>query len=352
MIHTDSLSRDWIQAVGERLGKVDKALLEKAIRALFLAEQLKVHGLNFLFKGGTSLLIQLPSPQRFSIDVDIVTTGNHAQVAGVLDAIVQGGFFHRWEQDIRVQQQQDLPVEHFKLFYISNFPGLTPENYILLDVIYQEKLPSWTEEKPLVHDWLKPDGEPILLNLSTKAGLLGDKLTAFAPTTTGILYTKNRPLEIIKQLYDIDVLFDQVDDLARVKTVFEQVAAHEIAFRKISIDSAAVLDDAFQASLILCSRDENNPHFQQFKTGMTNIKPHIFHRFMIEDAIVAAAKVMYLTRLLGKGHAGPPERFENAQAVANWEIPTADYNRFNRLRKTNPGAFFYVFKAYQQIYTE
>ena len=41
------------------------------------------------------------------------------------------------------------------------------------------------------------------------------------------------------------------------------------------------------------------------------------------------------------------ERFENAQAVADWEIPTTDYNRFNRLRKTNPGAFFYIFKAYE-----
>lgn len=203
MILADSFSLDWIQSVGERLGKIDKALLEKAIRALFLAEQLKMRDLNFLFKGGTSLLIQLPTPQRFSIDVDIVTTSNRDQLAGVLDTIVSDGFFHRWEEDIRVQQQ-DLPVEHFKLFYVSNFPGLTPENYILLDVIYQDKLPSWTEKKPLIHDWLNTNSDPILLNLSTKAGLLGDKLAAFAPTTTGILYTKNRPLEIIKQLYDIE----------------------------------------------------------------------------------------------------------------------------------------------------
>lgn len=131
MIHTDSLSLGWIQSVGERLGKVDKALLEKAIRALYVAEHLKMLGLNFMFKGGTSLLIQLPTPQRFSIDVDIVTTSNRDQVAEVLDAIVSDGFFHRWEEDIRVQQQPDLPVEHFKLFYVSNFPGLTPENYIL-----------------------------------------------------------------------------------------------------------------------------------------------------------------------------------------------------------------------------
>lgn len=66
MIHPDSLSLEWIQSVATRLGKVDKALLEKAIRALFLAEQLKVRGLDFQFKGGTSLLLQLPIPRRFS----------------------------------------------------------------------------------------------------------------------------------------------------------------------------------------------------------------------------------------------------------------------------------------------
>jgi hypothetical protein len=108
-----------------------------------------------------------------------------------------------------------------------------------------------------------------------------------------------------------------------------------------------VLDDAFQAALTICNRDENDVHFQQFKTGITNIKPHIFHRFIIEDAIVAAAKVMYLTMLLRMGHAGPPARFENAKDVANWEIPTTDYNRFNRLKRTIPEALFYIFKFYQ-----
>ena len=72
MIHPESLSLEWIQSVGTRLGKVDKALLEKAIRALFLEEQLKIRGLDFQFKGGTSLLLHLPTPLRFSIDVDIV----------------------------------------------------------------------------------------------------------------------------------------------------------------------------------------------------------------------------------------------------------------------------------------
>ena len=347
MINPSSLSLPWIQSVAARLGRVDKALLEKAIRALFLTEQLKIHGLDFQFKGGTSLLIQLPIPRRFSIDVDIITTDNRKQLMVVMDALISEGFFNRWEEDVRVPQHQDLPVEHFKLLYTSHFPGFTAENYILLDVIYQQALPIWGEEKPVLHDWLDPVGDPIMINLSTQVGLLGDKLTAFAPTTTGILYTKNRPLEIIKQLYDIGALFDEVSDLATVKSVFEQVANQEITFRGLSISTNEVLEDAFQAALSICDRNEKDPNFQHLKTGITNIKPHIFHRFILDDAIIVASKVMYLTRLLHCGHSGPPERYVRAQAVLDWQIPTMDFNRFNRLKKTNPTAFFYIHQFYK-----
>ncbi len=349
MIHPNSFSVNWIKSVAARLGSVDKALLEKAIRALFLTEQLKISGLNFQFKGGTSLLIQLPTPRRFSIDVDIVTTDNRERLAVIMDTIVSEGLFNRWEEDVRIQHRQDLPVEHFKFFYTSHFPGVTPESYILLDVIYQQALPFWTEEKPVEHDWLEPDGEPTLLRISTQIGLLGDKLTAFAPTTTGILYTKNRPLEIIKQLYDIGALFDYVSDLVMVKSVFEQIATQEIAFRGLSIDPLEVLEDAFHAALTICDRNEKEPNFRHLKTGIKNIKPHIFHRFILDDAIVAASKVMYLAMLLRKGHPGPPQRFEGAQAVLDWEIPTTDYNRFNRFKRTNPEAFFHIFKSYQLL---
>jgi hypothetical protein len=349
MIHPDSLSLEWIQSVGTRLGKVDKALLEKAIRALFLAEQLKVRGLDFQFKGGTSLLLHLTTTRRFSIDVDIVTTASREQLINILSAIANDKLFSRWDEDVRVQQRPDLPFEHFKLFYKSAFPGFTEENYILLDVIYHQKLPTWAELKPATHAWLKIENEPTLLTLSTKEGLLGDKLTAFAPTTTGILYSKNRPLEIIKQLYDIGTLFDQVDDLKIVKSVFEQVASQEISFRKITIGPSEVLNDAFNAALTICDRDEKEPSFQHLKTGITNIKPHIFHRFIIDDAIVAASKVMYLTMLIRKDNGGPPERFNRAQEVLGWGIPSTDFNRFNRFKRTNPEAFFYIFKSYQLI---
>ena len=42
------------------------------IHALYLLEQLKQTGLEFIFKGGTSLILLLERPARFSVDIDII----------------------------------------------------------------------------------------------------------------------------------------------------------------------------------------------------------------------------------------------------------------------------------------
>ena len=48
-------------------------LLENTTGALFLVECLVNEGLNFIFKGGTSLVLLLDPIKRFSVDVDIIT---------------------------------------------------------------------------------------------------------------------------------------------------------------------------------------------------------------------------------------------------------------------------------------
>lgn len=51
----------------------DLQLLEKTIGALYLLENLVNEGLEFIFKGGTSLVLLLNDLKRFSVDVDIIT---------------------------------------------------------------------------------------------------------------------------------------------------------------------------------------------------------------------------------------------------------------------------------------
>ena len=64
---------------------------------------------------------------------------------------------------------------------------------------------------------------PLNVNVPNLEDILGDKLTAFAPNTTGIPYFKKEDsmsMEIIKQLYDIGNLFDVVNELSVIRTTF------------------------------------------------------------------------------------------------------------------------------------
>jgi hypothetical protein len=60
---------------------------------------------------------------------------------------------------------------------------------------------------PVKTSWLVTDQQDIFVNVPSVASIAGDKLTAFAPTTTGILYGKGKEVEIVKQLHDINKLY-------------------------------------------------------------------------------------------------------------------------------------------------
>jgi hypothetical protein len=54
MIRKETYTAEWIQALRVKLGKkVDPKMIEKVINALVLLEQLKMQGLELVFKGGT-----------------------------------------------------------------------------------------------------------------------------------------------------------------------------------------------------------------------------------------------------------------------------------------------------------
>ena len=75
MITNESFTKEWIESFRqqEEYRKIDPALLEKMIHALALVEKLAQHDFEFIFKGGTSLILLLKKPFRFSVDVDIIT---------------------------------------------------------------------------------------------------------------------------------------------------------------------------------------------------------------------------------------------------------------------------------------
>ncbi|MCB0650201.1 MAG: nucleotidyl transferase AbiEii/AbiGii toxin family protein, partial [Saprospiraceae bacterium] len=70
MISNQSLSPEWIKQVSKNNGKADPGLVEKVIRALLLLEGLVESKLDFVFKGGTALMLLLGSTKRLSIDIE------------------------------------------------------------------------------------------------------------------------------------------------------------------------------------------------------------------------------------------------------------------------------------------
>ena len=66
MINKNTYTIEWITDLRNKLGKrIDPKLLEKVIYALTLLEQLQLNNLDFIFKGGTALLLATETPKRF-----------------------------------------------------------------------------------------------------------------------------------------------------------------------------------------------------------------------------------------------------------------------------------------------
>ena len=213
MINKETHTIEWLTSLKDKLGRrVDPKLIEKVIWALTLLEQLKINGLNFTFKGGTELLLATEKPKRFSIDIDIITEHTEKEITAVLQKIVDEQIFLDWEDDNNRKHTPDAPIGYFKTYYKSVVDGnIEP---ILLDLLYTPNPYPQIQELPIKHNWISTSGEENIITMPTFDAILGDKLTAFAPKTTGILYSKNRPVEIIKQLYDIAFLFDNITKIS------------------------------------------------------------------------------------------------------------------------------------------
>jgi hypothetical protein len=145
-----------------------------------------------------------------------------------------------------------------------------------------------------------------MVNIPSKADMLGDKLTVFAPNTTGIPYFKGKKdcsMEIIKQLFDIASLFDVTEDLTVVSETFRKFASVELQYRNLDPENIIlVLDDIYQTSLCICLKGPLKPDtFNLLQMGIKRIRSFIHsEKYNIDSAIINASKVAYLSVLIDK----------------------------------------------------
>lgn len=350
MISKECFTKEWLLGFRKRHKTIDPGILEKMVNALALVETLKLNGLNFIFKGGTSLILLQKEANRFSIDIDIITKAAKEEIEKILTSVCADSHFLRFELQEHRSYKAGVPKAHYKLFYNSEINN--SEFPLLLDILFEENPYHETTEVDINSDFIKIEGDPVKVTVPTVDSILGDKLTAFAPETTGIPFNADKELEIIKQLFDIGKLYDQTENLETVKVSFETIAKKEIEYRKLSIDPNNVLDDIIAISLLFPQRQKGDQHkFEKLLHGTTQINSYLIKdRFRIDEAIEAAGKAAYLAAKIKNNNLDALESFAESKTLDDYLIENTDYNFLNKAtRKLPNNSLFYWYQFVKLI---
>ena len=324
----------------------DPILIEKMIMALTLVENLQLAGLEFIFKGGTSLPLVTGKLNWFSIDIDIVTRPGQ-DIEPSLQYIIRQKVFTTFEENKR---EGDLPVAHYKLFYPSIY---VKEGYVLLDVLYEEIKYEKIMVTGIASPILNLDGEPTIIRCPSPECLLGDKLTAFAPHTTGIQYSRKKELEITKQLFDISILFDIVEDIDVVFRTYKIFSKVELGYRHLDqITPRDAARDTFETSCMIgmydqMGKDKQHTEYYELVSGVTKLRGLVYSGyFSLDVAILCASKAAFISALF-IANKTTINRYhqEMEKDILAWTIKNPDYNKLNKLRKVNVEAFYYFYQA-------
>jgi hypothetical protein len=317
------------------------------VYAFGLLEILCLTNLKFVFKGGTSLIFLLKEPRRFSTDIDILVSSQE-NLDIVMNSLKDHHPFTRFEEQYRKPKGSNIKKRHFKFYYDS--PVLKLEMYILLDVLIEENEYLSTKTFEIKSDFILLESFPTKVSIPKAECLLGDKLAAFAPKTTGILFGKDKSMEIIKQFYDIGVLFEVAEDFDLVLSTYMATVKTEIRYRNLDCSIYDVLSDSFNASLSISSRGKYGyiAEFREFELGIQRIKGHIFYeKFTMEKAVLHACEILYIYARLIKNE--PIHKIDNFEKYKTLLIENPDYNSLNRIKKISLRKFAYVYEAVKSL---
>ena len=366
MIKEHCFEESWLESFRKQKEhkRVDKIILQKMIYALHLLESLKQNGLEFVFKGGTSLVLILEESNRFSIDIDIICNTKKEELESILQKVIDSSQFDSFELDEHRSYKPGIPKAHYRFQFDTKLQG---SGTILLDVLIEDSLYPQLVEVPVKTKWIETDGET-LVSVPSIDSITGDKLTAFAPNTIGIPYFKGKDkapfsLEICKQLFDLSNLFERIENIEEVQKSFEAFARQEIEYRKeITPDSELtpekVLQDTIDTCITIARRgkgtEKEKANFKELQRGITSFGTSYLMtgRFRIDQAIPATARIVYLAAKLLKNDLSPIEYYEG-QDISELTIENPDWNLLNPLkRQPNKSSFYYWYKTIQLLTKE
>ena len=275
----------------------DIHLIERTLFAFGLLEALVKVELDFIFKGGTSLMLLLPKPMRLSTDIDIVVKPGTDVEAYIKKA--SKIFPFRSEEESKRENNGNIEKRHFKFSYESP-TGTGDDLYVLLDILFEDNGYEQIVEREIVNDLLLTEGKNLKVKVPSVDSILGDKMTAFAPHTTGIPLNNGKDMEVMKQFYDVCTLIDVFQDYECLKRTYYRIVATQIAYKKEKIKPKDVLWDTIHTAMNIGSRGRVcEEDFQFLLRGTRALSQHVYESgFSMEKASVMTPKVICMAACL------------------------------------------------------
>ena len=340
MLSKEIFTLEYIRGLQKRYKK-DPGLLERVMYAFGLLEALAQVDLKFIFKGGTSLLLLTEHPLRLSTDIDILVEPGTDVEKFVMEAAKIFPFKYYEKQNRK--GRNNLEKAHYKFMYDS--PILKKDFYILLDIVFMESPYTTLVERKIQNDILLTAGEPSKIVMPSADCILGDKMTAFAPHTTGIPLGIGKELEIMKQLYDVTTLSEIFINQQELWETYDRVAAEEIAFRGIAEDRDSVLRDTIRTAACIIGRGYTDPEeYPMYVEGANALDSHILRgKYNGEMAAINACQVMYLAACVLKRR--PFVKIKNPERYIAETMAKSRYKKLSYIKKHKLEAYGYLVEA-------
>lgn len=345
MLLQENYTAEHIEELRKSTGS-DPSILERTVFAFGLLEALSRVGMPFIFKGGTSLLLLLNRPRRLSTDIDIIVSKG----ADVDSYIEKAGCIFPFigvEENVRKGANR-IEKRHFRFHFKS--PRSDRDLTVLLDVVFSDISYSKLTRCFIRNSLLLNNGEDFPVIIPDKNCILGDKLTAFAPYTTGIPFGVGKELEIIKQLFDCWTMLQEMDDYHTVAEVYDNICHVEAGYRGLDIKRADCLLDTIDACICIIGRGSVRPDdYMKYAVGINAVQGHLFdERITGETAAAMASEVMYLASSLLSGRK-EYLRIEDVQEYRSIRMNLKGMKRISSNRNAQPEAYAYMIKSFQLL---
>ncbi len=345
MLVKENYSKEHIEKLKRESGN-DPLLLERVLYAFGLLEAITKVNLPFIFKGGTCLMLLLNRPMRLSTDIDIIVKPGTDIDLYIKEA---GKIF----PFIRVDEQKrigknNIEKRHFKFVYFS--PISEKEVMILLDVLFEENHYSNLVSRNIENELLLIEKPDIMVTIPNINCILGDKLTAFAPHTTGILLGISKEIEIMKQMFDCMTLFREMDNFNEVKNTYEKIVKAELAYRGLKLSREEVLIDTINACACIIGRGSVLAEdYKYYQKGLSGIRGHIYKmKYNGEYAAFYACEVMYLAASVLTNQ-DKCSLIINPEKYIDSKIIIQEYNKLSYMRKVNLESYGYIVEAINML---